>query len=127
MCNGFSPDGLPLGMQVVGAPFEEATVLRVARAYEQATPWRERRPSPEPGDAPPPRAEPPRFPPLSELAPAAVARCREAARLHGLDLDDAQLAGLCHALPHLERIRARLPRERNHGDLPSTVFRHDGA
>ncbi len=36
---GFS-DGLPVGMQIVGRAFDEATILRVAHAYEQATPWR---------------------------------------------------------------------------------------
>jgi len=35
---GFS-NGLPVGMQVFGRPYDEATILRVAHAYEQATPW----------------------------------------------------------------------------------------
>lgn len=34
--------GLPLAMQIAGRPFEEAMVLRVAHAYEQATPWHTR-------------------------------------------------------------------------------------
>jgi aspartyl-tRNA(Asn)/glutamyl-tRNA(Gln) amidotransferase subunit A len=41
---GAVPDGRPLGLQVVGRPFDEATVLRVAHAYEQATGWLGRRP-----------------------------------------------------------------------------------
>jgi len=41
---GFSRSGLPLGFQVVGRPFDEATVLRVGHAYEQATEWHRRRP-----------------------------------------------------------------------------------
>jgi aspartyl-tRNA(Asn)/glutamyl-tRNA(Gln) amidotransferase subunit A len=36
---GFSTDGLPIGLQLIGRRFGEATVLRVAYAYEQATPW----------------------------------------------------------------------------------------
>jgi len=32
-------DGLPFGLQVIGKPFDEVTVLRVAAAYEQATAW----------------------------------------------------------------------------------------
>ena len=36
--------GLPLALQIAGRPFEEATVLNAAYAYEQATPWRHRRP-----------------------------------------------------------------------------------
>jgi len=36
--------GLPIGMQLVGRPFEEATLLRAAHAYERATAWHRRRP-----------------------------------------------------------------------------------
>jgi len=41
---GFSDDGLPIGLQLVGRPFDEETVLRAAHAYEQATEWHRRRP-----------------------------------------------------------------------------------
>jgi aspartyl-tRNA(Asn)/glutamyl-tRNA(Gln) amidotransferase subunit A len=36
---GFSSEGLPIGLQLIGRHFEEATLLRAAYAYEQATPW----------------------------------------------------------------------------------------
>lgn len=36
---GFSTNGMPIGMQIVGRPFDETTVLRGARAYERATEW----------------------------------------------------------------------------------------
>jgi len=36
---GFGPAGLPLGLQIIGAPFGEALVLRVAYAYEQRAGW----------------------------------------------------------------------------------------
>ncbi|HSC99644.1 MAG TPA: amidase, partial [Casimicrobiaceae bacterium] len=36
---GMSKEGLPIGMQVVGRPFDELTMLRVANAYESATQW----------------------------------------------------------------------------------------
>jgi len=41
---GFSNEGLPIGLQLVGRPFDEEDVLRVAHAYEQATEWHRRRP-----------------------------------------------------------------------------------
>jgi aspartyl-tRNA(Asn)/glutamyl-tRNA(Gln) amidotransferase subunit A len=41
---GFSANGLPIGLQVLGRPLDEARVLRAAYAYEQATTWRTRRP-----------------------------------------------------------------------------------
>jgi aspartyl-tRNA(Asn)/glutamyl-tRNA(Gln) amidotransferase subunit A len=40
---GFA-DGLPIGMQVIGKPFDEETILRIAFAYEQATEWHKRKP-----------------------------------------------------------------------------------
>jgi aspartyl-tRNA(Asn)/glutamyl-tRNA(Gln) amidotransferase subunit A len=36
---GFTTDGLPLGLQIIGAPFAEFTVLALAHAYERATAW----------------------------------------------------------------------------------------
>ena len=41
---GFSKAGLPLAIQIVGAPFSEALLYRVAHAYEQATTWSQKRP-----------------------------------------------------------------------------------
>ena len=41
---GFSPAGLPISLQLAGRPFDEATVLRLGHAYEQATEWHRRRP-----------------------------------------------------------------------------------
>ena len=41
---GLSSQGLPIGFQIGGRPGEEGTVLKVAHAYEQATPWHTMRP-----------------------------------------------------------------------------------
>ncbi len=43
--SGFSQKGLPIGLQIMGRPFEEETVLRAARAYEKVTNWRKKRPA----------------------------------------------------------------------------------
>jgi len=40
---GFA-DNLPIGMQIIGKPFSEQTLLRIAFAYEQATDWHKRKP-----------------------------------------------------------------------------------
>jgi aspartyl-tRNA(Asn)/glutamyl-tRNA(Gln) amidotransferase subunit A len=41
---GFTSQGLPAGLQLVGRPWEEATLLNLAHAYEQATTWLDRHP-----------------------------------------------------------------------------------
>jgi aspartyl-tRNA(Asn)/glutamyl-tRNA(Gln) amidotransferase subunit A len=42
---GFDDAGLPIGLQIMGGAFDEATIVRVAHAYEQATEWHKRRPN----------------------------------------------------------------------------------
>lgn len=42
--SGFGPNGMPVAIQLAARPFDEATLLRAAHAYEMATPWRARRP-----------------------------------------------------------------------------------
>jgi aspartyl-tRNA(Asn)/glutamyl-tRNA(Gln) amidotransferase subunit A len=42
---GFSRSGLPVGFQLVGRPFAEATLFGVAAAYERETNWPSRAPS----------------------------------------------------------------------------------
>ncbi len=42
---GFDSKGLPIGLQIIGKPLDEATILRVAYAYEQATDWHKRKPN----------------------------------------------------------------------------------
>jgi aspartyl-tRNA(Asn)/glutamyl-tRNA(Gln) amidotransferase subunit A len=41
---GFTTTGLPIGLQISGAPGRETVVLQLARAFEQATEWHKRRP-----------------------------------------------------------------------------------
>ncbi|MBI3061444.1 MAG: Asp-tRNA(Asn)/Glu-tRNA(Gln) amidotransferase subunit GatA [Deltaproteobacteria bacterium] len=41
---GFDGDGLPIGMQIIGKHFDEATILKLAFASEQATEWHQKKP-----------------------------------------------------------------------------------
>jgi aspartyl-tRNA(Asn)/glutamyl-tRNA(Gln) amidotransferase subunit A len=43
---GFTSDPkLPIGLQLLGKPFGESTILRIAHAYEQSTPWHQQKPT----------------------------------------------------------------------------------
>lgn len=42
---GFTTEGLPIGLQIAGPPWEEQRVLALAHAYEQATDWHTRKPN----------------------------------------------------------------------------------
>lgn len=42
---GFSDDGLPVGMQLVGRPFDEATLFRIGHGYQQLSDWHLREPA----------------------------------------------------------------------------------
>src|SRR5205085_6248570 len=112
--NGFGRNGLPLGMQIVGRPFDEATILRIGHAYERATEWHTRRPALVPGIAA--RAVTPP-PVLSGTADQADARtrdlCVKAASRAGLHLDDLMVAQLLEGAPYALGMVERL--RRDHG------------
>ena len=45
ICSGFGPKNLPVSLQIVGKPFQEAKVFQIADAFEKATQYREKRPA----------------------------------------------------------------------------------
>lgn len=122
-CIGFTAGGLPLSMQIVGRPFEETTVLRIAHAYERATPWRRRRPQLDPNAAFSTALPPVPDPPPVQLGQAERDVLAVMARRAGLTLNERQFAHLCAAAPHVEAMRARLRRTRGFGEEPANVFR----
>lgn len=113
LCCGHAGNGLPLGFQIAGRPFDDATVLRIGHAYEQATSWRDRRPKLDPGAAAPP------IDPGSDedirvtLDDATRAMVETMARRAGLSLPPTQLALLLETAPYalelVQRIRRDLP------------------
>ena len=124
-CIGFTDDGLPLSMQVVGRPFADAVVLRVAKAYEDATPWRRRRPVLNPGTAP--LAAPPVPPPAK--AGISGARRDEIATLckrRGLSVPEPHFEQLCAAVPYVEEMVGHLGRSWEFTDEPASVFQFGG-
>jgi len=121
--NGFGRNGLPLGMQILGRPFGETTILRIGHAYERATEWHTRRPALMPG-AEAPMVTPP--PVLSGTADQADARtralCADAARRAGLRLDDTMLAQLLEGAPYALAMAERLRRDHGVHHEPANVF-----
>jgi aspartyl-tRNA(Asn)/glutamyl-tRNA(Gln) amidotransferase subunit A len=123
LCNGFSQAGLPLGLQVIGRPFDEATVLRVGDAYERATAWRQRRPQLVPGTVPPPVSAQANEPVVPDLDAETLGYIHTMVKRAGLTLDDRRMAILLEAAPHALAMAARLRKKRGWFEEPSLVFR----
>jgi aspartyl-tRNA(Asn)/glutamyl-tRNA(Gln) amidotransferase subunit A len=124
-CIGFTPHGLPLSMQVVGRPFADATVLRVAKAYEDATPWRRRRPVLQAG------ADKLPAPPVPEPEKASISQFRRdeialICKRRGLTLPARHFEQLCATAPYVEEMVGHLNRSWDFTDEPANVFQFGG-
>lgn len=121
--NGFGRNGLPLGMQILGRPFSEPTILRVGHAYEQATEWHTRRCALVPG-AEAPAVTPP--PVLSGTADQTDTRtrdlCAQAAKRAGLQLDELMLTQLVEGAPYALGMAERLRRDHGLHHEPANIF-----
>lgn len=123
VCNGFSASGLPLAMQIASRPFEDATALTIAHAYEKATAWRARRPKLEAGMAKPQIAPKHAAPAVLTLEGPARAVAEMAARRNGLKLDDTLFAELCEGAPHALAMAERLELNFRRDEEPANSFR----
>ena len=122
VCNGFSSSGMPLGMQIIGKPFDDATVIRVGYAYQQVTDWHKKRPLLSPGT------------PLHSVELGAIAAddggvdertrslCDAMARRAGLDLDDGMRVLLYRAAPYALEMSQRLKSAHDYDSMPANMF-----
>ncbi len=121
--NGFGRNGLPLGMQILGRPFGESTILRVGHAYERATEWHTRRPRLARGAAAPDVVPPPVLSGGADHVDAETRDlCVKGARRAGLQLDDLMLAQLLEGAPYALGMVGRLRRDHAPHHEPANVF-----
>ncbi|HZN24325.1 MAG TPA: amidase [Burkholderiales bacterium] len=122
LCGGFSEMGLPLGLQIIGRPFDDARVLKVGHAYQCATEWHKRRPKLEPG-APQPHVAPGNEPVRPDLDKKTVDLVEQMARRAGLALNEQQMTILLESAPYALAMAERMRKPRDRMEEPSLVFR----
>lgn len=122
---GFSANGLPLGMQLIGRPGDDARVLQAGHAFQQATDWHRRRAPLQAGaalPAPDPQTNAPR---PSTLNAAGQAHVERMARQAGLRLHEREMQILLETAPHALDMAGRMRKARGMMEQPSLVFRFD--
>jgi len=120
--NGYS-NGLPLGMQLIGRPFDEATVLRAGHAYQQATDWHARRPHLVGGAPQPVVTAKVNEPAAADLDAATRDFVLRTASRAGLKLNDYQTAILLETAPFALAMAERMRKPRDRMEEPALVFR----
>jgi len=120
---GFS-NGLPIGMQLIGRPFDDATVLRAGEAYQRATDWHERHPRLVAGARQPavvPQGNEPAV--AADLDAATRDFVLHTAQRAGLRLNDYQTSILLEAAPAALEMARRIRKPRDRLETPSLSFR----
>jgi aspartyl-tRNA(Asn)/glutamyl-tRNA(Gln) amidotransferase subunit A len=119
--NGFGGNGLPLGMQIVGRPFGETTMLRIAHAYEQATAWHKQRPRLVPGETAPEIKPPPMLSVAEPADPELRDLCAKKLRRADIRFDEQMLAQMLEGAPYALGMVKRLRRDHEPGHEPAHV------
>ena len=127
MCAGFTDEGMPLPMQIVGRPFDDSTVLNAGYAYEAATEWRGRRPQLVDGAPPRPVDPPPMTADASHVDEEIRRMAEMAVKRAGLSLSDAVYDQVLEAAPHVLAMAGRIRGDYGFGDEPANIWRFDAA
>ena len=122
LCGGFSNTGLPLGLQLITRPFNDAQVLAVGHAYQQATDWHTRHPPLNP-DAKAPAVDTSVFEPKPDIDATTRGVVETMARRAGLKLNERQMAILLENAPAALEMANRICKPRDRMDEPSSTFR----
>ena len=122
---GFSTNGMPLGMQLIGPPTGDLRVLQAGHAFQSTTDWHRRRASLEAGETLAPPDLSANEPRASSLTAAEQSHVEAMARQAGLKLNDRQMAILMETAPHALEMARRFRKSRDCMEQPSLVFRFD--
>ncbi len=120
---GFAGSGLPMGLQVIGRPFGDATALRAAHAYQCATDWHKRRPELVPGKPQPAVDWSGNEPGKPDLDAATRSHVETMARRAGFKLNEHQWTILLECAPFAIEMAERVRKPREHAEEPSLVYR----
>ncbi len=120
--NGFS-GVFPLGMQIIGRPFDEVTVLRAGHSYQLATDWHTRHPQLSPGTPQPALVPKGNEPVAADMDNTTRDYILQTAHRAGLRLDDRQTAILLETAPYMLAMAERIRKPRERMDEPALVFR----
>jgi aspartyl-tRNA(Asn)/glutamyl-tRNA(Gln) amidotransferase subunit A len=122
---GYTASGLPLGMQLIGRPGNDARVLQAGHAFQQATDWHLRRAPLTDGEALPAPDLRGNEPKPSTLSAAQQSHVEQMALQAGLKLNERQMMILLENAPHALAMAARMRKPRDRMTQPSLVFRFD--
>ncbi len=123
VCCGFNAAGLPMGLQLVGAPQADALVLRAGHTFELAAGLRAKRPTLVAGKQAPVLAPQNLTPDTSGCDAATRELALRMAKNAGLKLNEAQTEILLEAAPYAFAMTQRLRKNRNWFEEPANVFR----
>ncbi len=120
---GFNYEGLPLGVQLAGRPFDDARILTVGFVLEKSFGLRGLRPNLE--AAPPPNTVVPVPPPPEiEISDVEGERLRAIAAAADFKLTDKLYGLLAEAAPYVWAMGRRLDRDFGFSDEPMNIFMH---